>query len=674
MRSLPLVLLGALWLLTIFSVSAQADDEGPQAFRPDWAPFLHGVASGDPHPDGVLLWTRYTPERDELQEVEIDWRVALDPEFENVVQSGAVRTGVERDFTVKVAVRGLQSNTTYYYGFSADERHSLTGRTKTAPLGTQAQHLRFGLVSCVQYQRGFFNALQALALRTDLDGIIVLGDYIYEQAIFPMNDTGRAEAVLPKNKLVSLDDYRQRYASYRLDTNLIRAQQQHPILAVWDDHEFADNAYQAGAGSHNPEQDGPWEVRKAHALQAYFEWMPVPDPGPEPVIYRRLAYGDLLDLFLLDTRLIGRDRQIYDPFDPDLDDPGRSILGDQQRQWLLGQLESSVARWKVIGQQVPFSPLELGWASAIDQDELTSYGQTQGLTQDGWNGYPAERQQIIQFLRDRSISDVVVLSGSYHVSFAFDVTDRPVEVEFRELSQGITPFYSPSPSYEAETGEGSVAVEFVAPSVTSRNFDENFDPLLAKLLQGSMNKDINLPGLSIGNPNPHLKYADLIQHGYVLLDLKPGAAQADWYFHEVEQPEQRERYGQSWYTTAGENRLRQAALPSFDKPDPPLPAPPEPPLAVSTRSLPTGPLTDLELYPNPSRGQGVLQFTLLDPAWTQVMLLDGQGRPIRLLFEGRLPAAAHTLPFAIGSLPAGTYLIQVVANGRALGTRAVFTP
>lgn len=629
-------------------------------------------------PDRVVIWTRVTPEIPTGAPISVQWRVATDPALAKVIKSGRVETGPERDYTVKVDVEGLEAGKTYYYGFTALERHSLTGRTATTPTGAGTSHLRFGVVSCGNFQVGYYNALRALARRSDLDGIIHLGDYIYEQK--PAQEGGLAQdrPVAPDKKLITLEDYRLRYASYRLDTNLVRVHQQHPFLVVWDDHEFGDNAYQGGANTHNPDTDGDWKDREAAARQAYFEWLPIRETGPERSVYRSLRYGDLMELFLLDTRVEGRDRQLYDPFDPDLQNSDRTLLGQQQKAWLLDQLGRSNARWKVIGQQVPFSPLELGWAAALDGDEATNYAEIQGLTQDAWNGYPAERRQLLDFIEANDLENIVILSGSYHITLAFDVTDQPVRIDYRELPAGITPFYAPSDSYDPATGDGALAVEFVTPSLTSHNFDENFNPTLAFILQQLINQPAGIPGtIELGNPNPHLKYPDLVSHGYFILDLKPDSVQANWYFHNILQPVDQERFGQAWYSRHGDNHLTRAATASPGKPNPPVPAPPEPPAFQPTdvnKLPPTSPFVFQGIHPNPFQRSTTLRYSVEQAVRIRIDIYDQAGKLVQSLLDGTIPPGTYIQQFeAGGELSEGVYFFRIAVDGQVFSAKVILT-
>jgi alkaline phosphatase D len=321
--------------------------------------FNHGVASGDPLADRVMLWTRVTTAR--AESVDVSWSVALDPAITRLVARGSGQTSVRRDFTVKVDVSGLSPGTAYYYRFEAEGVRSMVGRTRTLPQAGVAR-LRLGVVSCSNYPFGYFNAYAALAARPDLNAIVHLGDYIYEYANASFGDgstLGRVPA--PNREIVALDDYRQRHAQYKADPDSQEIHRQHPFIVVWDDHELANNAWWGGAENHNPEKgEGDWYVRRNAAVQAFFEWMPIrEDPQAlSPRIYRTLRFGDLADLILLDTRLVGRDEQVGKDDVAALEAPARSILGRAQEGWLAGELTESIragTRWQIFGQQVMFA-------------------------------------------------------------------------------------------------------------------------------------------------------------------------------------------------------------------------------------------------------------------------------------------------------------------------------
>jgi len=633
----------------------------PSTFNPEWAPFFHGVASGDPLEDRVIIWTRVTPETQDGSPVQVTWRVATDTRFSNVVKSGTFTTNSSRDYTVKVDVAGLEAGKTYYYVFNAYNKNSLVGKTKTTPTGTQANHLKFGVVSCSNYQAGYFTNYRHLAARNDLDAVIHLGDYIYEYGEGRYGDTGviKARPLEPKTEIVTLADYRTRYSTYRLDTNLVRAHQQHAFITVWDDHESANNSYKDGAENHTDSTEGSWATRKAIAKQVYFEWLPIRDNNQQEV-YRTIKYGNLLDLILLDTRLKGRELQVTNVNDPRLQDTSRTILGAEQKTWFFNQLKNSSARWKLVGQQVTFSEFNVGWA-ALGQSTFTFDG-LESTFLDFWDGYPAERTQVINYIKTNNINNVVILTGDVHASFAYDVADKPVNLSFQTLPVvGRAPLYSPSPTYNDTTGAGSVAVEFVTPSITSANFDENVGLAAAQGFQAQINKPITpFPGINLGNPNPHMKYNDLIQHGYYILDVKPDSAQANWYFAPILTPAQPETFAAAFHSKKDENHLRKSAAASAPKATQDQPAPNAPLMTTRVNSATKAQkFALLGLYPNPFNQVNTLHYSLSETAQMNVGLYDVTGKLVRTLLNQRMQPGIFTLQLNANGLAQGTYVYKI---------------
>lgn len=635
-----------------------------KALNEDLYPFYHGVASGDPLEDRVIIWTRVTPDSLEAEaSVEVAWRMATDPELENIVADGTFMTNAERDYTVKVDVTGLSSGTTYYYGFTALDRNSLTGKTKTTPTADEADHLKFGVVSCSNYQAGYFNAYGRLADRTDLDAIVHLGDYIYEYENFFYGDSSiwDQRLVEPSTEIISLFDYRARYSTYRLDSNLIRAHQQHPFVSVWDDHESANDAYEDGAQNHTPGEEGDWEDRKAISRRVYFEWMPIRD-NDNRSIYRTLSYGNIADLIMIDTRLEGRDQQLRDVQDINLLDSTRTILGQTQKEWFLNQLGGSQAKWKIIGNQVIFSEFNVGWAGAgLGQ----SFEATESLFLDIWDGYPSERRQITTFLKEQGIENVVFLTGDFHSSFAYEVADPPVVLTFQEFPVvGTLPVYSvDTTAYNPSTGAGAVAVEFATPSITAANFDENVDPASAAGLQFQINNPIVAGGIDLGNPNPHMKYAELIQHGYYVLDVRPDSVQADYFYGDIMAPTSEEAFAAGFFNAADTVHLMQRATPAMAKAEQDVPAPADPP-QLSTSVVNASDLKVLAISPNPTRSELNVQYALQTTGNVSIDLIDGSGRNIRMLQQTtQQPTGLYTLNARIDDLPKGLYYLRITTRG-----------
>ncbi len=487
-------------------------DDGTAAYRnATQKPFYHGVASGDPLADRVIIWTRVTPEAE--QSLTGTWAIATDEEMENVVQSGDFTTGPDRDYTVKIDVADLQPATTYFYQFAALDARSPVGRTRTAPL-TGGDSLNFAVVSCSNYEAGFFNAFARIAERSDIDAVLHLGDYIYEYAPGGYGDTTLGRLHLPPHEIVTLQDYRTRYSQYRLDPDFQAAHQRHPFISIWDDHEITNNSYQTGAQNHQAEE-GDYETRKAAARQAYYEWQPIRKSG-EDVLYRAFHYGDLVSLIMLDERLAGRSVQADSVAQAGFASAERSMLGADQLAWFKGQLTSSRAAWKVIGNQVIFADTDLSFVRPNDPYNL-----------DAWDGYPAEKQAIIRHLKDNSIEDVIIISGDTHRSWAFEV---PESIE----------------AYRKDP-QATVAVEFGTTSITSANTDEGSSMEQARAIERLF--------LTSGN-NPHLKYTNQADHGYLILRLKPELAKAEWYFvNTIREPDPGQRLEKVFTVARGTYQL-----------------------------------------------------------------------------------------------------------------------
>lgn len=500
----------------------RAVDPIQQLFDPSLKPFYHGVASGDPSSDGVILWTRVTP--DSEGPVDVTWEISETSDFASVLQTGSFQTNGGRDYTVKVPVSGLAASKHYYYRFSALGGVSMVGRTKTAP-DTGVDSLKFAVVSCVNYEAGYFTGFRAIAQMNDVDAVIHLGDSIYEygRGGFGNPLIANDRRHYPGHEAISLSDYRTRQANYKLDKDLMMARAQFPFIMVWDDHEVADNGWKNGAGNHQEDTEGDYLTRKGNGIQAFHEWNPTSIEGLK--IYRKLSFGSMLDLILLDTRHIGRQGPILDVTNPALLDPTRTILGPTQKAWLKDMLSSSTAKWKVIGNQVHFSEVNYWWAGP-------SVGQTPEEVEsqflDSWDGFPAERSELINFIQSNGINDIVILTGDTHSSWAFEVVDR---VDTINPTSDLLTRYNPA------TGAGAIAMEIGVPSMTSGNFDEFFigegqSPAEAAATTAGFEVQINNPIAALGglNPNPHLKYVDLDRHGFVILTLDRFNAKAEFHY------------------------------------------------------------------------------------------------------------------------------------------------
>ena len=509
------------------------------------AGFQHGVASGDPLSNAVILWTRVTPP--DNGPVTVDFFVATDPGMNALVKTGRVSTDASRDYTVKVDADGLQPNTTYYYRFSGAGTMSPIGRTKTLPVGDTGR-LRLAVVSCASLAHGYFNAYRRIAERADLDLVVHLGDYIYE---YGSGDYGNVRSYEPANEAVSLSDYRTRHAQYKRDIDLQEMHRQHAMVAIWDDHEFANDAWSGGAGNHTEGAEGTWTARVAAALQAYYEWMPVRvvDPANLRKNNRSFALGNLVDLIMLEERINARSQQInrnvisFGNFTQTGDylDPTRQILNAEEESWLAGKLRSSTAKWKLVGQGVMFAELK-SVAGVVANGGGTFFNPDQ------WDGYQPARDRVYDIIKGSgapAIKNVVIMTGDIHSSFAADLSQDPNN---SDVASG---------GYDADTGAGSRAVELVVTSVTSPGA---IDP------QGVVAATLRLA-------NPHVKYANLTERGYLLLDVDATRLVSEWWYVDtVASPSAGQAMGRAVQVSDGANHLS-AGVQTVARLNPPALAP-----------------------------------------------------------------------------------------------------
>ncbi|WP_182920364.1 alkaline phosphatase D family protein [Nocardioides cavernaquae] len=525
--------------------------------------FQHGVASGDPLPGAVVLWTRVTPTATSLPgsgvgpSITVTWQVARDAAFTTIVASGNQSTSPARDHTVKVDATGLAAATTYYFRFSYSGVRSPVGRTRTAPAaGSSVENLRLGVVSCANLQAGWFSAYRHLAAREDLHAILHLGDYLYEYGPGQYG-YGKDEVDIrphsPAREMVTLADYRQRHAQYKQDADLATLHAKYAFITTWDDHEVTNDAWRDGAENHTPLVEGSWATRRASAQKAYDEWMPIRLSGTAALgdgtqIYRRLAFGQLAELSMLDLRTY-RDRQVTGLLgvtsDPtgllatgEVSDPARTITGRAQLDWLKGSLETGRAQWKLVGNPVMIAPVDLG---ALPNDLTDPVADITGiLPRDGmpyntdqWDGYTDDRRELISHIRDQGVRDTLFLTGDIHSGWAADVPHDPA----------LYPV----------TGD-SAAVEFVCTSVTSNNLKD---------ITGAPSRSASIVvEEAIKANNLHIKYLNFDDHGFSVLDLTPARAQMDWF---VIGDRADKATGIAWTasyeTRAGENKVRPVAKP-----------------------------------------------------------------------------------------------------------------
>ncbi|MFK0212340.1 alkaline phosphatase D family protein [Streptomyces sp. NPDC090298] len=503
--------------------------------------FLHGVASGDPLPDGVLLWTRVTPTPESVPgsglgpDVQVGWELAEDRSFARVVASGTTTASAASDHTVKADVRGLRPATAYWFRFTSGTAVSPAARTRTAPAAdAAAPGVRFGVVSCANWESGYFSAYRHLAARGDLDAVLHLGDYVYEYATGAYPE---AKYVVrqhePRHEIVSLADYRTRHGKYKTDADLQALHAAHPVIAIWDDHEFANDAWSGGAENHTPGAEGEWAARVAAAKQAYFEWMPV-RASTEGTVFRRLRFGRLADLHLLDLRSFRS--APAKTGSGTVDDPERSITGRAQLDWLKAGLAGSDAAWQLVGTSVMISPVAFG---ALPAHLLEPLAGLLGLPKEGiavnvdqWDGYTDDRKELLGHLTARSIRNTVFLTGDIHMAWANDV---PVKAATYPLS-------------------ASAATEFVVTSVTSDNLDD-----LLHVAPGTLSV---VAAGAVKAANRHVKWVDMDHHGYGVLDVTAARSQMDYYtVSDKADPAATTAWARSYRTLSGTQRVERVYQP-----------------------------------------------------------------------------------------------------------------
>lgn len=487
------------------------------AQEPSWTNdgFTHSVASGEPGSDSMLLWTRYVGKGDSAK-LKVEVSDSLD--FSKLVAGGEAITGPWRDWTTKIVVTGLKPSTRYHYRFVApDGSFSPIGRTRTLPQGDAA---RFGIAifSCSNLGFGYFNAYAHAAARDDIDLAVHLGDYIYEypQGYYPSADQAVSDRLpLPATEILHLADYRLRYASYRADPDLQALHAAKPMLIQWDDHESANDSWEGGAQNHTPEKEGDWNLRRAAAMQAWREWMPVSD---EP--WKSYEIGTLATLFRTETRLLARTRpysaapflMAADPVavlkafrDGAWQDPAMTMMGWEQEAWIAAELKRSVragTRWQIAGfgtimgkQVAPKQAMD--WLKPDASESAKRYVKA-GVTLaalglpsnlDNWGGYPAARARFLKSAQAAN-ANLVVISGDSHNAWAYDLAQdgKPAGVEF--AGHAVT-----SPGYES-----SISVD---PRAVARALVET---------------------------NAELKWCDTSRRGYMALTLTPDQVRNDWLF------------------------------------------------------------------------------------------------------------------------------------------------
>ncbi|MEA5374741.1 alkaline phosphatase D family protein [Vibrio parahaemolyticus] len=494
--------------------------------------FEHGVASGDPTQTQVIIWTRVTTA---ASYVDVSWQVASDMEFSNVVQSGVFTTDTGRDFTVKVDVQNLNANSQYYYRFMVGEMMSEVGQTQTLP-EDGVEKASMAVVSCANYPAGYFHVYREILNQHEqspFDVVLHLGDYIYEYGAggYASEDAAALGREPSKGtECITLDDYRKRYAQYRQDADLQALHAKLPMIAVWDDHELANDTWKNGAENHQ-DDEGSFIDRRAAAAAAWTEWLPVRENTfSNMLIYRQFSFGNLVNLMMLDTRLVGRDKPLdyFSLSAPTMEAIGglvaqsrsadRELLGTEQLAWLMNEFNTHDAKWNVLGQQVLMSRMELPSSVMTAMFQLftsTEEKKTEALLAvntaitgyladpsadpislpynlDAWDGYYVEREKVYQLVKASS-GNFVCLAGDTHNAWASELKD---------------------------VSNNPIGVEFATSSVSSPGLEEYLalDPVAIAQME------YTLPHLV-----SELKWADIKQRGFMRVTFTADAAQSTWY-------------------------------------------------------------------------------------------------------------------------------------------------
>ena len=518
-----------------------SDDDVAQSVQ-----FAYGVASGDPLSDRVILWT-HAKYLGRTESVALTYQVATDNTFAtaSVVASGSATASSSTNFTVKVDATGLEAGKTYFYRFKAGSTASPVGKTRTLPAST-ATEVKFAVFSCANYPEGYFN-VYGLASQSDAQYAIHLGDYLYEypNGTYPTAPTA-SRIHEPSTEIYSLADYRTRHAQYKTDPDLKVLHASMPMIAVWDDHEIANDTYKDGAENHDATKEGAFSARKAAALQAYHEWMPVRTGSDQSVIYRSFDFGSVLSLHMLDTRLIGRDKQVEfaDLLNPatattaqaTMASATREMLGSTQGTWLTGKITSSTATWQVLGQQVLMARMEfpVSVLSALNPSTLTDAAALQtglasitayvtakntpasartatqvglmnttlnpklGYNLDAWDGYPVAREKLLATILAAN-KKLVVLSGDTHNAWHSQLT----------LAGYIS----------ASQAGVKVGEEFATPSVSSVGLESYFSTLPSANVKSIYESVVD-----------DLKWMDPSRRGYLKMTFTKTQAKGEWVF------------------------------------------------------------------------------------------------------------------------------------------------
>lgn len=583
-----------LCLLGLFSLkaSAQIFTTFPDHIYADTshAPFLHGVASADPLPDAVLIWTRMTPDSANSPALTVYWEVADDTSFSNIIATGNDTTNAAADWTLTTDITGLSPDTYYYYRFNNGQgSYSRWGRTRTAPVG-QVDELRFAVISCSSIFSGYFNSYANIAQQDSLNAVVHVGDYIYD--FVDGDEEIRVPAPYPANPNTKAE-WEDRLEYYHLDPDFRDAKAMHPFIVMWDNH------------------DSEQTLQNTESKVAFRNWVPIRKDTVVHVIYRKLEFGNLADLTMIDIMTF-RNRDLL--LAPD----EYSILGTEQYNWFTNTLLTNTATWQLVG----CSKMVANWSAEAFGN--IGIGNGEVFTTSTWDGFQEERRRMLTYLQDNEIDNVMFLTGDMHISLAMDL---PLD-------------HTNSLSYNPETGQGSIAVEFMPTSVSRGNFDESG-------ISGSL---ADAAVFLSTQENMHHRYMDVIQHGYGILVVRADSAIGQYWYNPILQQSTTHTLGKEMVVLNGQNHWKRGNTAIVDTTGLIDPNPVQPEISA--------------VYPNPD-AQGSISITIDALTGTQalVRIIDVHGKVMQDRGLIELQPGQQTLTFQTDKIPAGNYFIYLEMNG-----------
>ncbi len=573
-------LLFAVLCSTLFAQVQLPDNMYPDTLH---YPFWYGVASGDPTDSGVILWTKVEVDITQVNPIALNYLIAIDAEMNDILQTGTTEATILTDWTAKIDITDLEPATTYYYQFElSDGTRSQIGRTKTAPSGA-SDELNFAIASCSSIYSGYFNAYRRIAERDELDLVIHVGDYVYD--FVDPDEPIRVPEPPPIDPLY-LDEWRDLHTYYLLDPDLRLMRQMHPLAVIWDNHDT----------------DGNDEQTTMEAMQAFHEYVPVRKQADDLHLYRRLQYGDLVDIIFMDAELY-RNQDIIEPGE-------RSVLGFEQYDWLINEVDNSTAQWRIFGTQKMFghwniqdAPIDL----PIGNDTIVDPG--------SWDGYMLEREMLLTHLRDTEKDNNIFVTGDLHFALALDIPIHPLDPT----------------EYNPETGEGSVGVEMMGGSITRGNLDESgYEPFIADyLIQLSYNL------------NPHHVYGELIKHGYGTLTIRPDTTIGRFWFSDILQFTDIEELGEELFCADGKNHWERFGTVNTELP--------------VTEDFHVG-----NPFPNPANNEFNINVSIKKPQQISVQLFDTKGRKVSdTQFFDCYSNGIHTLTLNNKNIEPGIYMMKI---------------